>query len=119
MPASICRRARRFTALSSREPSFRNGVTSAVPTPVNGMRMSRSFQADYAARFHLYEPASRADLKIRLYAFPGDCFQADLEGPLRPAPFRMRPATAGPLTGYQASGFGLRTSVGRLLITVA
>ena len=34
MPASICRRARRLTAASSSAPSRVNGVTSAVPHPV-------------------------------------------------------------------------------------
>src|SRR5436190_11294130 len=36
-PASICRRASRRTAASSRSPLRVNGVTSAVPTPVNDL----------------------------------------------------------------------------------
>src|SRR5262245_49831871 len=39
-PASICRRARRLTPASSTEPSFLKGVTRAVPTPENGVRIS-------------------------------------------------------------------------------
>ena len=38
-PPSICRRARRRTAASSSAPSRVNGVTSAVPTPVQGCLM--------------------------------------------------------------------------------
>src|SRR5437667_248194 len=37
MPASICRRPSRRTAPSSSAPLRVNGVTSAVPTPVNGV----------------------------------------------------------------------------------
>ena len=41
-PASIWRRARRFTAGSSTVPSLRNGVINAVPTPVKRVRMVSS-----------------------------------------------------------------------------
>ena len=39
MPASIWRRPSRRTAASSSSPVRVNGVTSAVPTPVNGVRI--------------------------------------------------------------------------------
>src|SRR5687768_9662770 len=39
MPASTCRRTSRLIAGSSSAPSFLNGVMSAVPTPVNWVRM--------------------------------------------------------------------------------
>src|SRR5262245_14975650 len=39
MPASTCRRPSRRTAASSRLPVLVNGVTRAVPQPVNGVLM--------------------------------------------------------------------------------
>src|SRR5690242_1473274 len=66
MPASTWRRASARTAASSMDPSFLNGVISAVPMPVKGVRIALTLK-DVGHR----EPAAPADDELGGRQRPG------------------------------------------------